>query len=86
MGALFPPELQSSKISGMCCLTDRLPQDHALTIRCRAVCYNGAVYEAPHVYDPERFLKNGKLDSSFNDPEERIFGSGRRLYVSFSLR
>ena len=44
----------------------------------RAVFYDETVYPAPHTYDPERFLKDGKLDCSVNDPEDRIFGSGRR--------
>lgn len=44
----------------------------------RAVCYNEAVFEAPRTYDPERFLKDGKLDGSANGLEERVFGSGRR--------
>ena len=44
----------------------------------RAVCYDETVYPAPHTYDPERFLKDGKLDRSVKDSEDRIFGSGRR--------
>ena len=44
----------------------------------RAVCYDETVYPEPHKYDPERFLKDGKLDRSVKDPEDRIFGSGRR--------
>ena len=45
---------------------------------CRAVCYDETVYPSPSTYDPERFLKDGKLDISVSDPESRIFGSGRR--------
>jgi len=45
---------------------------------CRAICYDEKVYPSPHTYDPERFLKDGKLDRSVKDPEERIFGTGRR--------
>ena len=48
----------------------------------RAVCYNEAVFPAPHTYDPERFLKDRKLNSPVTDPEERIFGSGRCLALS----
>ena len=44
----------------------------------RAICYDENVYPAPHTYDPERFLKNGKLDRSVKDPEDRVFGTGRR--------
>ena len=56
----------------------------------RAVCYDETVYPKPHTYDPERFLKDGKLDRSVKDPEDRIFGSGRRydpapFHHSFAL-
>jgi len=45
---------------------------------CRAICYDETVYPAPHTYDPERFLKDGKLDPSVKNPEDRVFGTGRR--------
>jgi cytochrome P450 len=44
----------------------------------RAMFYDESTYPSPHTYDPERYLKDGKLDPSVKDPEERIFGSGRR--------
>ena len=44
----------------------------------RAVCYDETIYPEPHTFDPERFLKDGKLDRSVKDPEDRIFGTGRR--------
>ena len=57
---------------------------HLLTVSggCRAVFYDESVYPSPSTYDPERFLKDGKLDGSVIDPEDRIFGSGRR-YIRF---
>ena len=36
------------------------------------------VYPMPESFDPGRFLKNGKLDPLVKDPEESIFGAGRR--------
>jgi hypothetical protein len=35
-------------------------------------------YPEPHIFKPERFLKNGKLDSSVRDPVDIAFGFGRR--------
>ena len=37
------------------------------------------VYEDPEVYNPERFLKNGKLDPTVRDPWNFVFGYGRRV-------
>ena len=51
-------------------------------IWCRAVCYNETVFPTPQTYDPERFLKNKKLNGSIDDPETRIFGSGRRYALA----
>ncbi|KAF9646067.1 cytochrome P450 [Thelephora ganbajun] len=53
-----------------------------------AICYDGTVYPAPHTYDPERFLKDGKLDRSIKDPEDMVFGTGRRICPGrwFALR
>jgi len=50
----------------------------------RAVCYNEANFEAPHTYDPERFLKDGELNNPSNGLGERVFGSGRR-YARFLI-
>lgn len=77
MGALFPPVQLSSKMPGKCRSSGERVGSPTY-VWCRAICYDKAVYEAPHIYDPERFLKDGKLDSSIKDPEERAFGSGRR--------
>ena len=41
-------------------------------------------YPEPNIFKPERFLKDGKLDSSVRDPMDIAFGFGRRwaLFVS----
>jgi cytochrome P450 len=35
-------------------------------------------YPEPLIFKPERFLKNGKFDSSVRDPMDIAFGFGRR--------
>lgn len=44
-----------------------------------AMFYDESTYPMPYTYDPERYLKDGQLDPSVKDPEERVFGSGRRI-------
>lgn len=34
--------------------------------------------QPPHTFNPDRFIKDGKLDPSFQDPCDQIFGFGRR--------
>ncbi|KAF8652308.1 hypothetical protein AX16_004466 [Volvariella volvacea WC 439] len=36
------------------------------------------LYADPFTFDPERFLKNGKLNPEVHDPETMVFGFGRR--------
>jgi len=43
-----------------------------------AVCSDPNIYPDPETFNPERFLKDGKIDPSVLNPEDRIFGSGRR--------
>ena len=49
-----------------------------LTLLHRAMLNDERVYPEPHEFKPERFLKNGKLDSSVRDPMDIAFGFGRR--------
>ena len=44
----------------------------------RAMLNDERVYPEPREFKPERFLKNGKLDTSVRDPMEIAFGFGRR--------
>ena len=42
-------------------------------------------YPEPHEFKPERYLKDGKLDSSVKDPLDIAFGFGRRRALLFIL-
>ena len=44
-----------------------------------AIFHDPVVYPEPYRFNPERFLKDGKLDPSVKDPEDRVFGSARRV-------
>ena len=46
-----------------------------------AVCRDPNIYPDPDTFDPERFLKDGKINSSVLNPEDRIFGGGRRSEI-----
>ena len=51
------------------------------TLLCRAMLNNEQDYPEPHEFRPERYLKNGKLDSSVRDPMDIVFGFGRRCVL-----
>ena len=81
----FPPEPTSLKTSG-----EIFPDGERSGLPTYswngAVCYNETVFPAPHTYDAERFLKDGKLNSSAMDPEDGVFGSGRRCALGVVIR
>jgi len=43
-----------------------------------AVSRDPNLYLDPETFNPDRFLKDGKIDPLVFDPEERVFGAGRR--------
>ena len=43
-----------------------------------AVFHDPAIYPDPEAFNPDRFLKDGKLNPLVYNPEDRVFGSGRR--------
>ncbi|KAI1792474.1 cytochrome P450 [Ganoderma leucocontextum] len=44
-----------------------------------ACMHDPAVYEDPYAFRPERFIRDGKLDPSIQDPLAFVFGFGRRV-------
>ena len=53
----------------------------------RGVFHDEAVYPNSYAFNPDRFLtKDGEIDPSVPDPEQRVFGSGRRLASTVSVR
>ncbi|KZP26041.1 cytochrome P450 [Athelia psychrophila] len=44
-----------------------------------AILNDPTVYPDPSVFNPERFLKDGKIDPEVQDPQLAVFGYGRRI-------
>ena len=45
----------------------------------RACMHDPEVYDNPHEFRPERFIKDGQPDAGARDPYEYVFGFGRRI-------
>ena len=43
-----------------------------------AVCRDPSVYSDPETFNPDRFLKDGEINPQVLNPEDRVFGTGRR--------
>jgi cytochrome P450 len=43
-----------------------------------AVCRDPKMYPDPETFNPDRFLKDGKISPLVFNPEDRVFGAGRR--------
>ena len=43
-----------------------------------AISRDPNVYPDPETFNPDRFLKDGKIDPLVFNPEDRVFGAGRR--------
>ncbi|KZP04234.1 cytochrome P450 [Athelia psychrophila] len=44
-----------------------------------AILNDPTVYPDPSVFNPERFLRDGKIDPEVQDPQVAVFGYGRRI-------
>jgi cytochrome P450 len=49
-----------------------------LIAKCRSILHNPVTYPNPEKYDPERWLKDGKLNPDVQDSAGAAFGFGRR--------
>lgn len=56
-----------------------IPKGATIVENVWAILHDPLVYPDPHIFNPERFLKDGELDRSVRDPEDRVFGSSRRI-------
>ena len=45
----------------------------------RSLMHDPEVFNDPMVFQPERYLKDGKLNPNVKDPDSAVFGFGRRL-------
>ncbi|RDX45817.1 cytochrome P450 [Lentinus brumalis] len=56
-----------------------IPKGTVLIPNVWACMHDPEVYENPHEFRPERFIKDGQLDAGTRDPYEYVFGFGRRI-------
>ncbi|KAF8799180.1 cytochrome P450 [Phlegmacium glaucopus] len=65
-----------------------IPNGSIVIFNSWAMLYNEAEYPDPSAFKPERFLKDGQLDSNIRDPAAIAFGFGRRScpgsHIAFS--
>ncbi|KAJ8468878.1 hypothetical protein ONZ51_g9347 [Trametes cubensis] len=55
-----------------------LPAGAVLVPNVWSVMHNPQIYPNPEQFNPDRFIRDGKLDTSVLDPASKIFGFGRR--------
>lgn len=56
-----------------------IPKGSLVVANSWAILHDEEVYADPHVFNPDRFLKAGKIDPEVQDPMVAAFGFGRRL-------
>ncbi|KAF8649224.1 hypothetical protein AX16_005932 [Volvariella volvacea WC 439] len=56
----------------------RVPAQSVVIGNMWAMLHDEEVYTDPSTFDPERFIKDGKINEEVRDPENIVFGFGRR--------
>ncbi|KAJ6452154.1 cytochrome P450 [Mycena vulgaris] len=57
----------------------RIPAGSIVMANAWAILHDEEMYPEPHVFKPERFLLDGKINPAVRDPEVAAFGFGRRV-------
>ncbi|RDB27983.1 hypothetical protein Hypma_002125 [Hypsizygus marmoreus] len=57
----------------------RLPAGSVVIPNVWAMLHDENVYPDPFIFNPERFMKDGKLNPDMRDPDHAAFGFGRRI-------
>ena len=55
---------------------------HSDIMHRRSILHDLEKYSEPLEFEPERFLKDGVIDPSVQDPNSAAFGFGRRFVIS----
>ncbi|KAF5324171.1 hypothetical protein D9619_011321 [Psilocybe cf. subviscida] len=66
----------------------RLPKGSVIIPNAWAMLHDEKVYPDPFTFNPDRFIKDGKIDKSVRDPAHACWGFGRRIcparYMAYS--
>lgn len=54
---------------------------YSIWLLIRAMLHNESVYPDPFTFNPDRFMKDGKLNPAVRDPDHAAFGFGRRYLI-----
>ena len=60
-----------------------IPKGSAVIANLYAFSRDESVYPEPETFNPERFLKDGKIDPTVRDPNSFVFGYGRRYVYGY---
>ena len=55
-----------------------IPEGATVVQNVWAICRDPNICPDPETFNPDRFLKDGKIDPLVFNPEDRVFGAGRR--------